>query len=132
MSKYTKQEQENSVILLKKYLKPGDTLYTVLRHVSKSGMYRAIDCYSIKCVKGKVEKQWLSYLVAKAIRERFDERWEAIGVSGGGMDMGYYLMMGLSYTLHGHNPKGDGGKSPGVSPRPGHYQAGYSLNHEWI
>src|SRR3990167_4399984 len=84
---------------LRAELKPGDTVYTVLRHVSSSGMYRAIDLYTLRCVEGKVSKRWLSYWAAAALEERFDERREAIGVSGAGMDMGWHLVYQLSSAL---------------------------------
>ena len=33
--------------MLKKYLRPGKTVYTIIRHCSKSGMTREISLYTI-------------------------------------------------------------------------------------
>ena len=45
--KYTNEEILEGHELLHKWLKPGDTVYTVLCHVSRSGMSRNIDVYAI-------------------------------------------------------------------------------------
>jgi hypothetical protein len=82
-------------------LKPGDTISMVLRHTSASGMYRAIDFYLLECVNGKVERRWLSYWIAHSgVGDRFDERREAVGVSGVGMDMGFHVVYNLGSVLY--------------------------------
>jgi len=40
-------KEAEAIVHLRSMLKPGDTVYTVLRHVSRSGMTRGIDCYVI-------------------------------------------------------------------------------------
>jgi hypothetical protein len=47
MSKKTYNEHEQAIIDLRRYLRPGTTVYTVLRHVSASGMSRTLDLYVI-------------------------------------------------------------------------------------
>uniref|UniRef100_A0AB74UFV0 Uncharacterized protein n=1 Tax=Caulobacter phage BL57 TaxID=3348355 RepID=A0AB74UFV0_9VIRU len=42
-AKVTKAEQAEAVASLRKLLKPGDSVYCILRHVSSSGMLRVID-----------------------------------------------------------------------------------------
>jgi hypothetical protein len=85
-------------------LRPGDTITTVLRHRSSSGMYRAIDLYLLGCdEEGRPTRQWLSYWTAHAGVGRWDERREAVGTSGAGMDMGFHLVYTLSHMLF---PKG--------------------------
>lgn len=42
------EEMEESKTRLKEMLHEGDTIYTVLRHVSASGMSREIDVYLIR------------------------------------------------------------------------------------
>ena len=134
---WNKTEIEDAKTELIKLLKPGDTVYTVLRHVSSSGMYRAIDVYKLECKKGKLQKYWLSYCVARALDCRFDEKRDAVGVGGCGMDMGFHLVNSLSYALHGMKSKGADaeeadGKGIPFRPRRGHFRAGYSLEHEWL
>jgi hypothetical protein len=81
-------------------LKPGDTITMVLRHRSSSGMYRAIDFYLLKGVRGLVHRQWLSYWMAHAGIGRWDEKREAVGMSGVGMDMGFAAVYELSRMLY--------------------------------
>lgn len=96
MTKKDREQQAKSAETLREWLKPGDTVYTVLRHVSRSGMQRRIDLYAI--IGGK--PQWLSYHAAKACgwRVNTNDR-EGIVVGGCGMDMGFHLVYSLSHTL---------------------------------
>lgn len=96
-------------------LKPGDTVYTVLRHVSASGMSRRIDLYAIK--DGRM--QYLSGHAAGVMGWRLPDK-PGIVVGGCGMDMGFHLVYSLSYALFKD------------SPPEGHKDGGYALRHEWI
>jgi hypothetical protein len=80
---------------LRELVKPGDTVYTVLRHVSRSGMYRAIDLYLLK----DNDRVWLSAMAAPLL-EGFDQRHEACKASGCGMDMGFHLVHNLASALY--------------------------------
>lgn len=103
-----KQQSANEAIeRLRETLKPGDTVYTVLRHVSRSGMSRLIDLYKMS----DGEPQWLSRLAARAAGFTFDEKKECIRVGGCGMDMGFHLVYSLSRTLF-PNGFGEEGKLP--------------------
>ena len=73
-------------------LKPGDTIHTVLREVSASGMSRKIDVYRFTCVDGKIEKIWLTPRVAAICGFTFDEKSECLRVSGCGLDIGVYVV----------------------------------------
>lgn len=110
----TEREQHARTMLLK-MLKPGDTVYTVLRHVSKSGMQRRIDCYTI----GEDRRlQYLSgYMEALGLGKR-GKKDQGLVVNGCGMDMGFHLVNSLSITLF----------------CPGKYthEGAYALKHEWI
>lgn len=118
--------------LLRKWCKPGTKVYTVLRNVSRSGMTRHIDMYCFH----KGDKLYLSGYAARVLDYRIAARGGLV-VGGCGMDMGYHLVNSLSYALHGMKDKGEAIDSgvrgrPFWKPRPGHYRAGYSLNHEWL
>ena len=86
-------------------LKPEDIVYTVLRHVSRSGMQRRIDLYTFKDDK----KIYLSGYFAHLMGEEPPK--DGYKVGGCGMDMGYHLVHGLGYRL---------------------FNDGYALRHEWI
>src|SRR5689334_18414675 len=47
------REQAEAVLNLKKWIKPGDTLYTEIKSVSRSGMSRVIQVIKIDCSKAK-------------------------------------------------------------------------------
>lgn len=111
MSKTTeaKARKEECIDELKKWLQPGDTVYTVLRHVSSSGMQRRIDLYTI------VDNRLIylsGYAEGAGLAKRHKTK-DGLIVNGCGMDMGYHLVYNLSYILFG-------------------YEAGDQLRHEWV
>src|SRR3990167_7127820 len=105
--KYSKSEIEESLTKLREWIKPGDTVYTVLRHVSRSGMSRNISVvlidgdamlhpnHAVACVTG-------STLVRGGMND-------AIKMGGCGMDMGFALVYDLSARLwpNGYGCTGD-------------------------
>jgi hypothetical protein len=143
-------EMAEAIDTLREILPPGATVYTVLRHVSASGMTRRIDLYSIQ----DGDMRWLSGYAKTALgypRTKFD----AITVGGWGMDMGYHLVHNLSRTLNtggfgcvGDNcpsndhSNGDRDYTPHMNGAPntfspgyvGHWHSdgGYALRHRWI
>ena len=147
MRKYTKEQRGNADKRLRELLKPGDTIHTVLRHVSQSGMYRAIDLYIIR----DSEATWLSSYAAPFL-EGFDEKREACRASGAGMDMGFHLVYNLSmylfrdgFTCIGDDcPSNDHTNGVPRWPTHGpkqicdgcgthkHRDGGYALNHRWL
>lgn len=89
---------------LRAILKPGDTVWTVLRHVSRSGMSHDIDAYVLTSDEnGECDRRWLSHLVAKAGVGHWNGRRKAMTMGGCGMDMGFALVYELSCALW---PKG--------------------------
>lgn len=79
---------------LREILQPGDTVYTNLRHVSRSGMMRVIQLTLIK----DNEPRDITYLVAPLI-EGYNERHGGAKISGCGMDMGFEMVYTLSRYL---------------------------------
>jgi hypothetical protein len=95
----TKEERDNALASLRKFVKPGDTVYTILRHVSRSGMQREISLYARwGDDDGTGGLQWLDGWASKVLGERIGKR-EGLVVNGCGMDMGFHLVYNLSYTL---------------------------------
>lgn len=104
----TQTERDEARERLRELLQHGDTVYTVLRHVSRSGMSRVIDLYVIKDNR----PVWLSGHVGHALGYSRDKTWSGIRVNGGGMDMGFDVVYNLSSSLF----EGDG----------------YALKHDWM
>lgn len=91
--------EAQAILHLRDVLKPGDTVYTVLRHVSRSGMSRNIDLYYMR----DDAPQWISAYVGHAIgspqsRKNW-ERSQGLTVGGCGMDMGFHLVYNLGRVL---------------------------------
>ena len=151
MTKKALQAQEEAREHLRAILKPGDTIYTVLRHVSKSGMSRDIDLYKMTADG----PEYLSGYAATALGERRAPD-QGIRVGGCGMDMGFHLVYNLSRTLwpEGFTCIGKGEQVWGswcpandhsndryheeiteemrYAPTRLHKDGGYALRHRWI
>ena len=138
------REQDEATERLREELHPGDTVHTILRHVSQSGMSREISLVTVK--DGNV-RDW-SWLAAKAMGDRLGNR-DGIKVSGCGMDMGFHLVYNLSRTLfpdgfecigegegrHDRCPANDHSNDRnGADYRPDrhHNDGGYALNQRWL
>lgn len=121
----TTTEQSEAIASLRKLLKAGSTVYTVLRHVSTSGMTRHIDLYTIK----NNQPQRISWSAAKAMGYTLKD--DGIVTQGCGMDMGFHLVYNLGRTLF---PKGFKVKGVGRNgDTSGHDKnGGYALNHRWM
>ncbi len=86
-------EQQEAQELLRQEFPPGSTAYTILRHVSRSGMSRTISVVNAK-------SEDVTWLVARAMGEKFDPTHGGIKVGGCGMDMGFHLVYGMSRTIY--------------------------------
>ena len=73
-------------------------IYCVLRHVSKSGMQRAISFFYIK------DNQLLNldYSIQKICGYKFNRNHGGLTVNGCGMDMGFSVVANLEYRLFGN------------------------------
>lgn len=116
-------EKIESIQALRKILKPRDTVYCVLRHVSSSGMSLRIDFYVVK--KGAIV--YLTGWVGSALEYRRHSDGGLV-VGGCGMDMGFAVVYNLGETLW---PKGT--KKPhGVRNGEPDSDGGYALRSEWL
>ena len=91
---YNKNEVEEAQKTLLRVLKPGDLVYTVLRHVSSSGMSRDI---SLVVFDGE-RKYMLDWSVARVLGLPLSKN-EGVKVGGCGMDMGFHLVYSLGSVL---------------------------------
>ena len=145
-TKAQQAERQEAIERLREFIKPGDTVYTVLRHVSRSGMMRHIDCY----VMEDNEPRYISYNVALATDNPATDGG-AVKIGGCGMDMGFALVYDLSATLFPDGfdcigkVVGDDGytvtRCPSndhsngdrdYSPENHHASGGYALRQRWI
>jgi len=139
-------EKQEAIARLRAMLKPGSTVYTILRHVSRSGMSRTIGAQVIKDGEPVDIAAW----AAKAIGQPLDrDRW-GVKMGGCGMDMGFELVYNLSYWLfknsgfycigegcpaNDHSNDGmrpEGRTSTDYSPDRKHSDPGYALKQRWL
>ena len=114
-------QKEQAKKHLRKLLKPGQTVYTILRHCSSSGMSRSISLV----IPTKDGIKSLDYWIAQARGESTDQKNEGIKVSGCGMDMGFHLVYNLGRMLYPQGVK----KGCGSQPEK---DGGYAFNHKWL
>lgn len=125
---------------LREIVKPGDTIYTILRHVTRSGMSRSVS--AIKIGKDGTTHE-LDWLIIQALDERMDRNHSGIKIGGCGFDAGFELVYRLSMALYGpkHGYKCLGKDCPSNShvndrnaPRGSkvRHTDGYALNQKWL
>ena len=132
--KYSKTEKAEARERLLELLKPGDTVHTILEHVSRSGMMRKIRPVVLR----DDQRINLGYSVGALIGETVDN--QAVKMSGCGMDMGFSLVYNLSYYLwpQGFECAGEHCRScdhsngdRDYSPHH-HSDGGYALRQVWL
>lgn len=104
---YSLSDQKSALDNLKQ-IRKGDTLYTILRHVSSSGMLRTIDVIE---TTRKNRLYNLGWSVAVILNLPYDNKYNGTKVSGTGMDMGFHLIYSLSSVL---------------------FNDGYAINQKWL
>ncbi len=112
--KTNKTEREEAKTRLLEWLKPGDTVHTILEHVSSSGMQRTIRLVVLKVDdNGKPYALHPNYNASQllGIRQANKRAGDGLVVRGCGMDMGFHLVYELSGALFGD---------------------GYALKHAWL
>ena len=130
----TKRDDEKAEAreALRRYIRRGSTVRTVIRHVSRSGMSRSIDLYTVH----KGDLVCLTYWAGKLLGMRHDNKNGGLKIGGCGMDMGFAIVNNLSYAMF-NGLEETRKERPGVTP--GRYKAngkewhaGYELRQEWI
>ena len=157
MTKQQQSERDGYIADLRETLKPGDTLYTVLRSVSRTGMSRVIDVYYLANGDANKDgtlrppvKMWLSYRIAKACGLTFMDSGrhgtrngaEGIKIGGCGMDMGFEIVYTLGRVLYPNGFPCAGERCPSNdhsngdrNRRKGHMHTddgGYAFRQEWL
>ncbi len=108
MAKVQKAAQTGAIAKLREWINPGDTVYTILDHVSASGMTRHIRCVLLKADGSRVTDLHPNRVIATALGYRQAKR-DGLVVSGCGMDMGFEIVYNLGRTLwpEGYGCTGD-------------------------
>jgi hypothetical protein len=149
-------EQEDACAELRKLIKPGSTVYTVLRSRSSSGMSRVIDLmiavreyetvYPLKSAEtasyvgerdyaAKPTKRFkglgirsIGWTAAKATGNRFDSDKSGIVMGGCGMDMGFALVYELGANLWPKGTRKPHSRRNGEPDKSG----GYAIKQSWL
>jgi macrodomain Ter protein organizer (MatP/YcbG family) len=107
MTKRQETERTEAIEKIKGMIAEGQTLYTIIRHRSTSGMSRSISVFRIK----DNEPYELDYWISRALDRRIDGKHGGVIEKGAGMDMGFHLVYCLGQALYGD---------------------GYKLNQRWL
>lgn len=86
------EQRVKAIAALREILNPGDTVFTILRHVSKSGMTRHISVIAGEC-------RDITHYVARALDMRRSGRTGGIVISGCGSDVGFDLVYDIKRAL---------------------------------
>lgn len=124
MTKAQIAERDEAIAELRKRLKPGDRIYAIVRHVSRSGMQRSISLTIAR--KGEIES--LDFWASRALDLRIDRKNGGIKIDGCGMDMGFQLVYMLGSALWPHGTSKPHGRRNGEPDSTG----GYALKHVWL
>lgn len=135
--KYTAEDMKYARMHLN-HIKPGDTLYTTVTHVARSGMSRSIKVFVME-KNTPVDRSWA---VARVCGYRVNQKHGGVTIGGCGMDMGFHLVYVLSRELFKDGFKCLGDKclsndhsNPGREKyKKGmpHSDPGYALSQRWI
>lgn len=121
--KQSEREKLEATKRLHEILKPGDTIYTVLKHVSRSGMMRHIQLKVV--LDGDICD--ITYHAACVMGDSIAKDG-GIRVSGCGMDMGFALVCALGRTLWPRGTDKPHGTRNGAPDNEG----GYAFKQRWI
>ena len=154
MPKYSRKEVQEAFDTLRKRLKPGDTVHTILDNVSRSGMSRYIRVVVLR----DGEAMHPNYSVSVLLGYPRAKRGDGMRVGGCGMDMGFHIVHSLGYALFGEEAEHGAGKAAnelrkaiyeadkhywhqqGKTEKPDWTKpgrewfggAGYALKHRWL
>lgn len=106
LTKLQVQERDEAIERLRGWIKPGDTVYTILDHVSSSGMSRHIRVVVpyTRDDNGQVDHLHPNHAIGLALGIRHGRHnghvTDALLLQGCGMDMGFHLVYELSHCLY--------------------------------
>lgn len=114
---------------LKKWLRPGSTIYHTVKSVSKSGMSRKISFYIV--VDGKIKD--INWYLSNLLDYKRDPSNGALKIGGCGMDMGFHIVYSAGRALYPNGFKLAKGQYGRNGDRSGFDKdGGYAFHSEWI
>ena len=116
--------QQEAIERIREWVVPGQTVYTILRHRSASGMQRVIQLLIMEADGPR----YLGFSAAKALGYRYDREHEGIVIRGCGMDMGFDLVYQLGSVLW---PQGTPLTHSTRNGQPDN-SGGYALKQRWL
>jgi hypothetical protein len=125
------RDASEALAVLQTLILPGDTLYCVTTHVSRSGMMRSIKVCRVTDSK-KPEIVNISWRVAKALGWGFDSDRDSVKVSGCGMNLHFHTVYCLGRLLFPQGGSLDYSPRAGQERRAGETKerdGGYLLKH---
>ena len=136
MQQSSKSEAKERLLEL---VKPGDTIYTILRHVSRSGMTRVIDLVILPADDKNGPRSVVGH-ASRLLSMPLDRDRRGIKIGGCGMDMGFELVYQLSYALFKDGFECIGEDCPANDHSNGdkdytphkHSDPGYALRQCWL
>jgi len=90
------QEHFEAYDYFKKNLKLNDTIYCIIKHVSKSGMTRHIAFFYI----GHNRPYWITHDIHQLLGYKMNKYHDAIVVGGCGMDMAWSVVNNLEGQIN--------------------------------
>ena len=103
-TKPTQADKAAAMEALNKYVSHGDTLFTIVRSIAKSGMSRRIDVIAFAEGGQPIYLTWAMATLGIAGLKRSDEG-QGARIYGGGMDMCAHAVDCLSLALFGDEGK---------------------------
>ena len=156
------KERAEALELLRKFLKPGDTVCTILRHVSRSGMSRTVSVVVLTPDGGAIHPNHAAHVLTGRPLVRGGMH-DGLKIGGCGFDAGFDVVYGLSCALwpegfgcigegcpSNDHSNGDRSYTPHVEHATGpehvcatnpetctaakhwHKEPGYALRHRWL
>lgn len=123
-------EKTEAIASLKKMgVKAGKKVYTIVRHVSASGMSRSISSF----IQHKGDIICIDWYINRILGYKFDKNQRGLKIGGCGMDMGFHLVYSLGRALYPEGFKltkdqyGRNGDKSGFDK-----DGGYSLKQTWM
>jgi len=117
----SKAQRTEALARLHEILKPGDTVHTILRHVSRSGMMREISVIG-------PNNEDITWHVMHVGGYRRSDKTGGLRVSGCGMDMGFHVVYNLGCAMWPDGTPDPHGTRNGDPDSDG----GYALKHRWL
>lgn len=128
-------ERDEAIKWLRRTLRPGQTVWTILRHVARSGMFRRISVLTFR----KGEPVYLDHPVELAVMGKPASQ-DGITIDGAGEDKGFALVYGLASQLWPNGFTCPGKRCPSSDHtngdrnyRPHHHKGGgFALRQRWL